>query len=138
MPFLAKLISLEAIDVVNAEDGDRCTLHPVGFSSDATFIARQGDKFFFEFFAQEELKNGFRFTDELEIALLTEDLNGRFPDGPLGVVTILPDESGRGEQKRQFEGVLPLGIPQGGDKFHYELTYSVFAAQRDQATSSAG
>ena len=52
-------------------------------------------------------------------------MNGQFPDGVLGTVTILPGESGQGERRQQFEGVLPLGIPQGGFKFHYELTYEV-------------
>jgi hypothetical protein len=128
MSVLAKLISLEAINVIDP-GGDRLTIS-MNPGDDGIFIAQEGNKFFFEFFTAESLKNGVRIDDQLMVQLNREDLQGGGNDF-LGRVFIVAGELGLGERKQQFEGELLGSIGSGtihGPKFHYELTYEVLPA----------
>lgn len=133
MAFRAKLISLEAITVINPR-GERCTVRALGFPSGVTFIATPGQRIEFEFDQDAHFRDGFPFTDSLDVILVTEDLTGEFFAGHLGTLTILPNgSSGQGELKHQFTGVLPAFDPQATHKFHYELTYEVIPEPADPA-----
>jgi len=132
MAFRANLISLEAITVINPA-GERCTVRLIGFGGNdsVTFIATPGLKIVFEFSNNDLFKDGATFDDKLDVTLDTEDFTGEFFAGHLGTLTILPNESGLGERKHQFEGLLPEFNPQATHKFHYELTYKVVSEPND-------